>query len=117
VSCDIDEASGYGRADVRALDVVWALWQLTSVSECGLKGMLMLDAQSYAALQVFHEERHPSAMGLGKAKEGLSMYGVLNQCVSAPGRALLRLWLARPLVDLSAIIARQVSAHRGLRLC
>ena len=101
---------GYGRADVRALDVVWALWQVTSVSECGLKGMLMLDAQSYAALQVFHEERHPSAMGLGKAKEGLSMYGVLNQCVSAPGRALLRLWLARPLVDLSAIIARQVNA-------
>ena len=50
-------------------------------------------------------------MGLGKAKEGLSMFAVLNQCVSTPGRQLLRLWLARPLVDLPVITARQVTTQ------
>ena len=43
---------------------------------------------------------------LGKAKEGLSVYGVLNKCVSPPGKRLLRLWLLRPLVDVPALHAR-----------
>ena len=34
------------------------------------------------------------------------MYGVLNKCVSPPGKRLLRLWLLRPLVDVPALHAR-----------
>jgi DNA mismatch repair ATPase MutS len=44
---------------------------------------------------------------LGKAKEGFSVFGVLNKCVSAPGKQLLKMWLMRPLVDLKQITVRQ----------
>jgi hypothetical protein len=34
-----------------------------SIGEISLVGMLRLDAVSYSALQIFHEDKHPSAMG------------------------------------------------------
>jgi DNA mismatch repair protein MSH5 len=45
-------------------------------------------------------------MGIGRAKEGLSVFGLLNRCVTPPGRRLLRLWFARPLVDMAALESR-----------
>eukprot|EP00898_Chlorokybus_atmophyticus_P000112 jgi/Chlat1/1100/Chrsp110S00058 len=41
-----------------------------SISEVSLKDFLTVDATSRAALQIFHKDRHPSAMGIGTAKEG-----------------------------------------------
>lgn len=39
----------------------------------------------------------------GQSKEGFSVFGVLNKCVSAPGKRLLRLWFVRPIVNLSVL--------------
>jgi hypothetical protein len=36
----------------------------------------------------------------GQAKEGFSVFGSLNKCVSPQGRRLLRLWFCRPIVNL-----------------
>lgn len=44
--------------------------------------LLQVDAASLAALSIFAEERHPSRMGIGSTKEGLSLFGIANRCVT-----------------------------------
>lgn len=39
----------------------------------------------------------------GVAKEGFSVFGLLNKCVSAVGKRLLRLWFARPILNLGVL--------------
>lgn len=46
-------------------------------------------------------------MGIGSNKEGFSVFGVLNKCVTSMGRRLLRLWFTRPIIDLHALNDRQ----------
>ena len=79
---------------------------LASLEEAPLGGHLQVDPGSMDALGIFRQEAHPSAMGIGRAKEGLSAFGLLNRTVTPPGRRMLRLWFARPLVDLPALEAR-----------
>ena len=43
---------------------------------------LVVDGPSLAALDIFKEEEHPSAMGIGSSKEGVSLYGLLQRCVT-----------------------------------
>lgn len=47
-------------------------------TELSLKGCLMVDVATLKSLQVFVDEQHPSNMGIGKAKEGLSIYGMTH---------------------------------------
>jgi len=42
-------------------------------------------------------------MGIGRAKEGFSVFGMLNKCVTPMGRRLLRAWFLRPIIDIDAI--------------
>ena len=42
----------------------------------------MVDPPTLAALQIFQEERHASQMGIGKSKEGFSVYGVMQKCIT-----------------------------------
>ena len=39
-------------------------------------------------------------MGIGGAKEGYSVFGLLNRCVSPMGKRMLRLWFLRPIINL-----------------
>ena len=43
----------------------------------------------------------------GTPKEGLSVFGILNKCITPLGRNLLRVWFARPLIDVATIQERQ----------
>ncbi len=43
---------------------------------------LLLDPGTLSALSVFHQETHPSLMGIGTSKEGFSVFGLLNRCVT-----------------------------------
>ncbi|KAG1335336.1 hypothetical protein COCNU_03G014550 [Cocos nucifera] len=40
---------------------------------------LKLDAAAYEALQIFQVDKHPSHMGIGRAKEGFSVFGMFNK--------------------------------------
>ena len=55
------------------------------------------------------EEAHPSAMGLGQSKEGFSVFGLMNKCVSPMGRRLLKLWFLRPIINLAVIEERHTA--------
>ncbi|GMH40233.1 hypothetical protein BSKO_08137 [Bryopsis sp. KO-2023] len=73
------------------------------IAEASMSGYLMIDPLTLRGLQIFQEERHPSAMGIGRAKEGFSVFGMFNRCLTGMGRQLLRLWFLRPLVNLDVI--------------
>ncbi|CAM0954785.1 unnamed protein product [Alopecurus aequalis] len=73
-------------------------------SICNFKDrFLKLDAAAHEALQIFQVDKHPSYMGIGKAKEGFSVFGMLNKCVTPMGRRLLRAWFLRPIIDIEVI--------------
>ena len=93
----------------------------------------MVDLATLKSLQIFVDEPHPSNMGIGKAKEGFSVFGLFHsQCstnmasqlnsysltsqpkpwmgifiISLQGKRLLRLWMLRPVVNLSVVSDRQ----------
>ncbi|GAX82061.1 hypothetical protein CEUSTIGMA_g9489.t1 [Chlamydomonas eustigma] len=79
-----------------------------SVSELPLSGCLMVDPFTLRSLQIFVNEQHPSNMGIGKPKEGFSLYGMLHaQCMSNMGKHLLRSWMLCPVVNLASVADRQ----------
>ncbi|OMO83496.1 hypothetical protein CCACVL1_11376 [Corchorus capsularis] len=73
---------------------------IDSVIEISLDKFLKLDASAHGALQIFQVDKHPSHMGIGRAKEGFSVFGMMNKCVTPMGRRLLRNWFLRPILDL-----------------
>ncbi|XVF77406.1 hypothetical protein PTKIN_Ptkin14bG0040500 [Pterospermum kingtungense] len=73
---------------------------IDSVVEISVDKFLKLDAAAHEALQIFQVDKHPSHMGIGRAKEGFSVFGILNKCVTPIGRRLLRNWFLRPILDL-----------------
>ena len=62
-----------------------------------------------SALHIFATERHPllAAKGMGNAKEGFSLFSLMDNTKSKVGRQRLREWMLKPLVDLEAIARRQ----------
>ncbi|KAF8009140.1 hypothetical protein BT93_J0202 [Corymbia citriodora subsp. variegata] len=73
---------------------------IDSVIQISLSNFLKLDAAAHEALQIFQIDKHPSHMGIGRAKEGFSVFGMMNKCVTPMGRRLLRSWFLRPILDL-----------------
>ncbi|KAF9289991.1 MutS protein msh5 [Mortierella alpina] len=58
-------------------------------------------------LKIFEEETHPSMhTSIRGRKEGLSLFGVLDQTKTPQGRYLMKQWLLRPSVDPAVLHAR-----------
>ncbi|KAK7320377.1 hypothetical protein VNO77_29795 [Canavalia gladiata] len=76
---------------------------IDSIAEISLNNFLKLDAAAHEALQIFQVDKHPSHMGIGRAKEGFSVFGMMNKCVTPMGRRLLRNWFLRPILDLDVL--------------
>ncbi|KAM7498900.1 hypothetical protein LguiA_023314 [Lonicera macranthoides] len=71
-----------------------------------LNKFLKVDSAAHEALQIFQIDKHPSHMGIGRAKEGFSVFGMMNKCVTPMGRRLLRNWFLRPILDLDNLNSR-----------
>ncbi|KAH9651890.1 DNA mismatch repair protein MSH5 [Citrus sinensis] len=54
---------------------------IDSVIEVSLNKFLKLDATAHEALQIFQTDKHPSHMGIGRAKEGFSVFGMMNKSI------------------------------------
>ncbi|CAN4118258.1 unnamed protein product [Withania somnifera] len=76
------------------------------VCEISLDKFLKVDSAAHEALQIFQIDKHPSHMGIGRAKEGFSVFGMMNKCVTSMGRRLLRNWFLRPILDLDNLNRR-----------
>nr|XP_042899019.1 mutS protein homolog 5 isoform X8 [Parasteatoda tepidariorum] len=81
---------------------------VSGISALSLKNILNIDDNSYRALQIFQEERHPSVYKstVGN-KEGLSLYGICNRCKSAIGKKELKRWFLMPTNNPEIIKERQ----------
>lgn len=55
--------------------------------------IVMMDAETYEALQIFNKLSHPSNFKAGvpgSNKEGLSIYGIFNRCKTIIGSQFMR---------------------------
>ena len=73
-----------------------------------LKNTIFVDKDSYKALQVFSSVSHPSAYKVS-TREGLSLFGILNQTITNHGNKLLKTWFFRPTYDRN-ILKRRLDA-------
>lgn len=89
---------------------------IDSVTEISLNKFLKVDPAAHEALQIFQIDKHPSHMGIGRAKEGFSVFGMMNKCVTPLGRRLLRSWFLRPILDIDNL-NRRLDAVSSVQLC
>ncbi|XP_065657265.1 mutS protein homolog 5 isoform X6 [Hydra vulgaris] len=69
-----------------------------------ISNLILIEDHVFSALQIFHKELHPSVYKSGScAKEGLSLFGIMNRTKSQQGSALLRDWFLQPSKDISLI--------------
>lgn len=52
--------------------------KVTRVKSLRLDKFLSIDPQTLSSLQIFHLDAHPSISGCGPAKEGLSLFSLLD---------------------------------------
>lgn len=82
------------------------LHMLQSFTQFSLKEHLQFDIPTLSALQIFAADSHPSNF-IAHAKEGLSLYTLLNHCCTLQGKRMLKNWLLCPITDIREIQARQ----------
>ena len=72
-----------------------------------LDDFMAIDAVSLRALQICTQEEHPSQIaGAARAKEGFSLYGILNRTYSTVGRRQLKRWMLKPVMDCAELERR-----------
>lgn len=81
---------------------------VSDIKQLDLSSYLRIDSNSFRALQIFALEQHPEVIkGVGRSKEGFSLFGLFDRTRSLPGRQCLRNWMMRPFCDKERIIQRQ----------
>lgn len=81
---------------------------VSDVRQLELISYLRIDSSSFRALQIFAEEKHPEVIkGVGRSKEGFSLFGLFDRTRSLPGRQCLREWMMKPFCDKERITRRQ----------
>lgn len=59
------------------------------------------------SLSIFTVDSHPcKTMKIGLAKEGISLFGILNKTMSPTGKETLRKWFLQPILDIEMINSR-----------
>jgi DNA mismatch repair protein MSH5 len=81
---------------------------VSDVRQLDLISYLRIDSSSFRALQIFTEEKHPEVIkGVGRSKEGFSLFGLFDRTRSLPGRQCLKEWMMKPFCDKERISSRQ----------
>lgn len=77
---------------------------------------LQMDANTFKALQIFHEDSHPNWVGgKGRSKEGFSLFGLFDRTLSKVGKIKLKEWMAKPFCDKDRILYRQEGVAFAIR--
>ncbi|VDC00678.1 unnamed protein product [Peniophora sp. CBMAI 1063] len=87
------EDEGIGGLEVRGIETLT------------LDRFMHINLDALHSLQVFEAESHASIHS-DKTKEGLSLFGILNQTKTTLGYAMLKTWLLRPSLSIPTITAR-----------
>jgi len=83
------------------------------IKSFSLENLMMIDDQTFSALQIFTKEAHPSVYKSGGSgsKEGLSLFGIMNRTKSQAGFRLLRSWFLRPLTNIKLLNERLMAVE------
>jgi DNA mismatch repair ATPase MutS len=66
--------------------------------DIGSREFLLTDLETLRNLQIIKDDFHPSTIkSAGRAKEGFSVFNLLDKTVTRQGRKLLRQWVLQPL--------------------
>jgi DNA mismatch repair protein MSH5 len=95
------------RGIVNSLDALDQPIFVSVIEHLNVDRVLHMSPCTMKALQLFQVEPHPLSYGSGRAKESLSIYGILNVTRSAGGGRLLRNWISAPPTNLIVIAERQ----------
>lgn len=80
---------------------------VTEICPFKLADVLTMDENTIKALHIFRDEYHPSVYKLGSGmKEGLSLFGIFNQCSTPLGAKQLRLMFLTPSTNLNILQQR-----------
>lgn len=81
---------------------------VNSVTYAKSAHFMRIDATTLHSLHIFSTEHHPLiAKGSGNAKEGFSLFTLLDRCRSKIGKQCLREWMLKPVLDPIEILRRQ----------
>ncbi|KAG1745988.1 DNA mismatch repair protein MutS [Suillus paluster] len=78
---------------------------ISSIEALSIDKVMHINADALFSLQIFQNENHASIHS-DKTKEGLSLFGILDNTRTPLGRLLLRTWLMRPSLSIPVIAAR-----------
>ncbi|KAG2066456.1 hypothetical protein BDR04DRAFT_1081862 [Suillus decipiens] len=90
---DLDDDAGVEGLNISGIEVLT------------LDQIMHINADALFSLQIFENESHASIHS-DKTKEGLSLFGILDNTRTPLGRSLLRIWLMRPSLSIPVIAAR-----------
>jgi DNA mismatch repair protein MSH5 len=99
------------------LDLSWGFLHLDqqtqapvmAVNTISLDNIVMINRETYEALQIFSQVAHPSSFKRGvrgSYKEGLSVYGIFNRCKSQLGCKFMRVMFLQPSRDVALLNSR-----------
>ncbi|KAI0822038.1 DNA mismatch repair protein MutS [Trametes gibbosa] len=88
--------------------------EIRAIEPLPLLDVMQINADALFSLQIFENENHASIHS-DKTKEGLSLFGILNNTKTTLGRALMREWFLRPSMSLSVINARHDAVECFIR--
>ncbi|KAJ3057389.1 MutS protein msh5 [Rhizophlyctis rosea] len=88
--------------------------EIHSVEQFNLNLYMQVNADTLCSLQVFIDEAHPN-MHSKSSKEGLSLFGILDMTKTPSGKALLKQWFLRPVLDLDILEERHRTVAFFLR--
>ncbi|KAG2129489.1 DNA mismatch repair protein MutS [Suillus clintonianus] len=90
---DLDDDTGVEGLNISGIEVLT------------IDKVMHINADALFSLQIFENESHASIHS-DKTKEGLSLFGILDNTRTSLGRSLLRTWLMRPSLSIPTIAAR-----------
>lgn len=79
--------------------------EVRDIEYIAFKQAMQINADALFSLQIFDTENHASAHS-DKTKEGLSLFGILNNTKTSLGRSMLRKWFLRPSLSIPVIEGR-----------
>ncbi|KAI9006039.1 muts domain V-domain-containing protein [Gaertneriomyces semiglobifer] len=81
--------------------------EVEDIEQFKLDQFMHVNVDCLWSLQIFQDDAHPNMHLYTKGrKEGLSLFGILNNTKTPLGRSLLRLWFLRPSMDIEVIQQR-----------
>ncbi|KZT37836.1 hypothetical protein SISSUDRAFT_1114147 [Sistotremastrum suecicum HHB10207 ss-3] len=103
----VREQATHGDEGVEGLD-------MCSIEAFPLSNAMHINNDSLLSLQIFDTESHAATQS-SQTKEGLSLFGILNNTRTAAGRVLMRDWFVRPSLSIQVIEGRHDAISCFLR--